>query len=126
MTAEVRDPVIRSLTTGTPQLAFKRPHLPTNGDHRALKRATLGALGLWDPRPEDPQHQRRAELRGGSKRKKTVKAAPQRNRYGGRYRYRYRCRCRFGLGGSGDLVSLLCNGPYRAYYGFLWWLLAGY
>ena len=27
------------------------------------------------------------------------------------------------LGCSGDLVSLLSNGPYRAYYGLLWWLI---
>ena len=30
------------------------------------------------------------------------------------------------LEGSGDLVNLLCNGPYRAYrayYGLLWWLI---
>ena len=30
------------------------------------------------------------------------------------------------LGGSVDLVSLLSNGPYGAYYGFLWWLIGGY
>ena len=30
------------------------------------------------------------------------------------------------LGGSGDLVNLLSNGPYRAYYGLLWWLIGGY
>ena len=27
------------------------------------------------------------------------------------------------LGWSGDLVSLLRNGPYRAGYGLLWWLI---
>ena len=32
----------------------------------------------------------------------------------------------FLLGGSGDLVSLRCNGPYRAYLGLLWWLIGGY
>ena len=32
-------------------------------------------------------------------------------------------RGRLELGGSGDLVSLLRNGPYRAYYGLLWWLI---
>ena len=30
------------------------------------------------------------------------------------------------LGGSGDLVSLLSNGSYRAYYGLLWWLIGRY
>ena len=30
------------------------------------------------------------------------------------------------LGGSGDLASLLSNGPCRAYYGFLWWLIGAY
>ena len=28
--------------TSTPQLPFKRPHIPTNRDHKALNRGTLG------------------------------------------------------------------------------------
>ena len=31
--------------TSTPQLPFKRPHIPTNRDHKALNRGTLGGLG---------------------------------------------------------------------------------
>ena len=32
--------------SSTPQLPFKRPHIATNRDHKALIRATLGGLGL--------------------------------------------------------------------------------
>ena len=34
--------------TSTPQLPFKRPHIPSNRDHKALNRAALGG-------PRDPQ-----------------------------------------------------------------------
>ena len=36
------------VTTSTPQLAFKTPHIPTNRDQKALNnRGTLGGLGIW-------------------------------------------------------------------------------
>ena len=31
--------------TSTPQLPFKRPHIPSNREHKALARGTLGGLG---------------------------------------------------------------------------------
>ena len=34
--------------TSTPQLRFKTPHIPTNRDHEALDRGTLGGLGTDD------------------------------------------------------------------------------
>ena len=30
---------------GSPQLPFKRPQIPSNRDHKALKKGTLGAVG---------------------------------------------------------------------------------
>ena len=32
-------------TTSTPQLPFKTPQIPSNRDHKALNRGTLGGLG---------------------------------------------------------------------------------
>ena len=32
--------------TNTPELPFKRPQMPSNRDHMALNRATLGGLGI--------------------------------------------------------------------------------
>ena len=32
-------------TTSTPQLPFKIPHIPSNRDHKAINRGTLGGLG---------------------------------------------------------------------------------
>ena len=32
--------------TSTPQLPFKRPQIPSNRDHKALNRGTLGGLGM--------------------------------------------------------------------------------
>ena len=31
---------------GTPQLLFKRPQVPSNRDHKALNRGTLGGAGM--------------------------------------------------------------------------------
>ena len=31
--------------TSTPQLPFKTPQIPSNGDHKVLTRATMGGLG---------------------------------------------------------------------------------
>ena len=44
---------IRSTCAGTPQLPFKIPHIPTNGDHRALNRGTLGGLGGFSIKSRD-------------------------------------------------------------------------
>ena len=35
------------LSTSTPQLPFEIPHIPTNRDHKALNRGTLGGLGIY-------------------------------------------------------------------------------
>ena len=34
-------------TPSTPQLPFTRPQMPSNGDHKALNRATLGGAGPY-------------------------------------------------------------------------------
>ena len=34
-------------STSTPQLPFKRPPMPSNRDHKALNRATLGGLAIY-------------------------------------------------------------------------------
>ena len=36
---------------GTPQLPFKRPQIPSNRDHKALNRGTLGGAGGKNARP---------------------------------------------------------------------------
>ena len=35
----------KKCTASTPQLPFKTPQIPSNRDHKALKRGTLGGLG---------------------------------------------------------------------------------
>ena len=42
---------LKTTSTSTPQLPFKRPHTPTKRDHKALNRGTLGGLGIlvWGP-----------------------------------------------------------------------------
>ena len=35
--------------TSTPQLPFKEPQIPSNRDHKALNRGTLGGLGIDFP-----------------------------------------------------------------------------
>ena len=42
---------LKSPDTSTPQLPFKRPQIPSNRDHKALNRGTLGGLGK-DPNLE--------------------------------------------------------------------------
>ena len=45
-----------SESTSTPQLSFKRPHIPSNRDHKALNRGTLGGLGICGGFQQYTQH----------------------------------------------------------------------
>ena len=51
------------MTTSTPQLPFKTPQIPSNRDHKALNRATLGGLGTAAGRVGVPQAQNETSRR---------------------------------------------------------------